>query len=67
MQDFKSGSFILEFLREIIFKEEYENWKLMYVGAKDHYFVQFRDHVIDATKKGNETRFGNHSCAPVIL
>ncbi|GMR61770.1 hypothetical protein PMAYCL1PPCAC_31965, partial [Pristionchus mayeri] len=66
------GSFIFEYVGETMAFEEGEERKKQYASEnppRSHHYVMTvedykqRPYFIDATKKGNETRFLNHSCA----
>ncbi|KAL9881119.1 SET domain containing 2 isoform 1-T6 [Glossina fuscipes fuscipes] len=61
------GEFIMEYVGEVIDSEEFENRRLTYSRDKNrhYYFMALRsDAIIDATIKGNISRFINHSCDP---
>ncbi|KAH8235728.1 hypothetical protein KR032_006148 [Drosophila birchii] len=61
------GEFIMEYVGEVIDSEEFERRQHLY--SKDrkrhYYFMALRgEAIIDATSKGNISRFINHSCDP---
>uniref|UniRef100_A0A1B0A7P2 [histone H3]-lysine(36) N-trimethyltransferase n=1 Tax=Glossina pallidipes TaxID=7398 RepID=A0A1B0A7P2_GLOPL len=61
------GEFIMQYVGEVIDSEEFENRRLTYSRDKNrhYYFMALRsDAIIDATIKGNISRFINHSCDP---
>ncbi|TMW46477.1 hypothetical protein DOY81_008445, partial [Sarcophaga bullata] len=61
------GEFIMEYVGEVIDTEEFEKRRIMYSQDKNrhYYFMALRsDAIIDATIKGNISRFINHSCDP---
>lgn len=61
------GEFILEYVGEVLDPDEFENRATEYSKDKNqhYYFMSLRsDAVIDATLKGNISRFINHSCEP---
>uniref|UniRef100_A0A1A9X5E3 [histone H3]-lysine(36) N-trimethyltransferase n=1 Tax=Glossina brevipalpis TaxID=37001 RepID=A0A1A9X5E3_9MUSC len=61
------GEFIMEYVGEVIDSEEFENRRITYSRDKNrhYYFMALRsDAIIDATIKGNISRFINHSCDP---
>ena len=59
----------MEFLGEVISIEECEHrMTTMYAEHINYYFLSIgASTVLDAGRKGSEARFGNHSCAPVML
>ncbi|CAD5116026.1 DgyrCDS4959 [Dimorphilus gyrociliatus] len=67
LEDIYAGGFIIEYVGEVIhFKnmhkrlKEYKKQKLTH-----HYLLQLSaEEVVDATRKGNRSRFINHSCDP---
>ena len=66
-QDIAAGSFIIEYLGEVLEEEEYVRRKAHYiaVGQRHYYFMNVGNgEVIDACRKGNQARFINHSCDP---
>lgn len=61
------GEFIMEYVGEVINSEEFEKRRFAYSQEKNrhYYFMALRsDAIIDATIKGNISRFINHSCDP---
>lgn len=67
LQDLPKGTMVLEYVGEIIDQRETEKRILKYSkrGMSHFYFMTLRpDMIIDATDKGNLSRFMNHSCAP---
>ena len=64
---YNRGAFVIEYLGEVCTDKEFRNRTKMYAKArlKHHYFMKLKgNEIIDATKKGNESRFINHSCDP---
>ena len=62
-----AGSFIMEYVGEVVRSKELRSRVKKYTRQKikHHYFMALRsDEIIDATCKGNLTRFINHSCEP---
>lgn len=61
-------SFVIEYVGEVLSPAQFGRRKKQY--AKDpshshHYFMALKtDQIIDATRKGNVSRFINHSCEP---
>lgn len=74
--DLLRGSFVGEYVGEVIFKGLAEQ-RLKLLGSTDKcYIMQFKEHLssgttvtttIDATLKGNMMRFINHSCDPNLI
>ncbi|GLV38878.1 SET domain containing 2 [Carabus blaptoides fortunei] len=65
--DISYGEFILEYVGEVLDPDEFEKRAKNYSQDKNrhYYFMALRaDAVIDATQKGNISRFINHSCDP---
>uniref|UniRef100_A0A1I8NZY3 [histone H3]-lysine(36) N-trimethyltransferase n=1 Tax=Stomoxys calcitrans TaxID=35570 RepID=A0A1I8NZY3_STOCA len=61
------GEFIMEYVGEVIDTVEFERRRIEYSEEKNrhYYFMALRsDAIIDATIKGNISRFINHSCDP---
>ncbi|KAJ8960974.1 hypothetical protein NQ318_020278 [Aromia moschata] len=61
------GEFILEYVGEVLNCEEFDKRAEVYSQDKNihYYFMSLRaDAIIDATVKGNISRFINHSCDP---
>ncbi|XP_055593852.1 probable histone-lysine N-methyltransferase CG1716 [Uranotaenia lowii] len=61
------GEFIMEYVGEVLNSEQFEDRAEIYSKEKNkhYYFMALRsDAIIDATTKGNISRFINHSCDP---
>ncbi|XP_066260562.1 histone-lysine N-methyltransferase Set2 [Euwallacea similis] len=61
------GEFIIEYVGEVVNPEEFDKRAEVYSKDKNihFYFMSLRaDAIIDATTKGNISRFINHSCDP---
>ncbi|KAL5276573.1 SETD2 family protein [Megaselia abdita] len=61
------GDFIMEYVGEVINTEQFEGRREVYSKDKNahYYFMALRsDSIIDATTRGNISRFINHSCEP---
>ncbi|XP_038700516.1 histone-lysine N-methyltransferase ASHR3 isoform X2 [Tripterygium wilfordii] len=61
------GDFIIEYIGEVIDDALCEKrlWDMKYKGVQNFYMCEIRkDFTIDATFKGNTSRFLNHSCDP---
>ncbi|XP_042492337.1 histone-lysine N-methyltransferase ASHH3 isoform X1 [Macadamia integrifolia] len=66
-EDIKQGEFVIEYVGEVIDDKTCEErlWKMKHRGETNFYLCEInRDMVIDATYKGNRSRFINHSCRP---
>ncbi|KAJ0599238.1 putative [histone H3]-lysine(4) N-trimethyltransferase transcription regulator SET family [Helianthus annuus] len=66
-ESIKKGEFIIEYVGEVISDAlcEQRLWDMKYKGLKNFYMCEIRkDFTIDATFKGNASRFLNHSCGP---
>ncbi|XP_006842860.2 histone-lysine N-methyltransferase ASHH3 [Amborella trichopoda] len=66
-EDFKKGEFVIEYVGEVIDDKTCEDrlWKMKHRGDTSFYLCEIsRDMVIDATYKGNKSRYINHSCEP---
>ncbi|KAF5769437.1 putative [histone H3]-lysine(4) N-trimethyltransferase chromatin remodeling SET family [Helianthus annuus] len=66
-EDIMRGEFIIEYVGEVIDDKECENrlWIMKRQGKTNFYLCEInRDMVIDATFKGNKSRYINHSCSP---
>lgn len=66
-EDLKPGTLVMEYVGEIITQEEMNRRALKYSaqGQPHFYFMTLRpNQIIDATCKGNLSRFLNHSCSP---
>lgn len=62
---FYSGSFVDEYMGEVIDQHEMIKRMKTKLYMNNNYMVQLKhDEIIDATRKGNITRFINHSCDP---
>ncbi|XP_050438298.1 histone-lysine N-methyltransferase NSD2-like isoform X2 [Adelges cooleyi] len=67
LEDIKEGSFVIEYVGEVIDEEEFKNRCLEMQNQNEHnyYFLTIDNHrMIDAGPKGNLSRFMNHSCEP---
>lgn len=65
--DIQGGEFIMEYVGEVLNAKQFDKRANAYskVKNKHYYFMALRsDAVIDATGKGNISRFINHSCDP---
>ncbi|KAJ8320909.1 hypothetical protein KUTeg_002496 [Tegillarca granosa] len=63
----KAGQFIMEYVGEVLDYRQFKSRSKQYAksGNIHHYFMALNaDEVIDATLKGNISRFINHSCDP---
>ncbi|CAA7050563.1 unnamed protein product [Microthlaspi erraticum] len=66
-EEIKQGEFIIEYVGEVIDDKTCEErlWKMKHCGETNFYLCEInRDMVIDATHKGNKSRYINHSCNP---
>ncbi|CAB75815.1 putative protein [Arabidopsis thaliana] len=66
-EDINSGEFIIEYVGEVIDDKICEErlWKLNHKVETNFYLCQINwNMVIDATHKGNKSRYINHSCSP---
>ncbi|MCD7459844.1 hypothetical protein HAX54_042115 [Datura stramonium] len=66
-EDIKRKEFIIEYVGEVIDDKTCEErlWKMKDSGETNFYLCEInRDMVIDATYKGNKSRYINHSCCP---
>ncbi|KAK6156665.1 hypothetical protein DH2020_010913 [Rehmannia glutinosa] len=66
-ESISKGDFIVEYVGEVINDAMCERrlWDMKDQDAKNFYMCEInKDFVIDATFKGNASRFLNHSCAP---
>lgn len=60
-----SGTFIDEYMGEVIDQQQMLKRMNTKSYKNNNYMVQLtHDEIIDATRKGNITRFINHSCEP---
>lgn len=67
LKDIKPGRFIIEYVGDIVEREDYEKRKAIYAADKKHkhhYLCDSGIYTIDATVNGNPSRFVNHSCDP---
>ncbi|CAH1449279.1 unnamed protein product [Lactuca virosa] len=67
VEPIKKGEFIIEYVGEVISDAlcEQRLWDMKHKGIKNFYMCEIRkDFTIDATFKGNASRFLNHSCGP---
>ncbi|KAI1713741.1 SET domain-containing protein [Ditylenchus destructor] len=61
----KDGQFIIEYVGEIVSNSEKLRRAMIYSKDQHTYFMAYHNGtVIDATKKGNDSRLINHSCDP---
>ncbi|CAG7873913.1 unnamed protein product [Brassica rapa] len=66
-EEIQQGEFIIEYVGEVIDDKTCEErlWKMKHRGETNFYLCEInRDMVIDATHKGNKSRYINHSCCP---
>lgn len=66
--DIPAGDFIMEYVRKVLDSEQFGKRANDYSNDKNrhYYFMALRsDAVIDATTRGNISRFINHSCDPI--
>jgi histone-lysine N-methyltransferase SETD2 len=67
MQPLSAGSFIMEYVGEVLGPKDFRSRVKRYAREdhEHHFFMALKaDEIIDATTKGNVTRFINHSCDP---
>lgn len=67
MHSFCSGAFLFEYVGEVLDPKEFRRRAKDYAKDKNqhYYFMALKnDSIIDATIKGNISRFINHSCDP---
>lgn len=64
--DIQQGTFIVEFVGEVIRKEQYRTRSQQVYQNSEHVYAMTleRNYVIDAHRMGNLSRFINHSCDP---
>ncbi|XP_062193646.1 histone-lysine N-methyltransferase ASHH3-like [Phragmites australis] len=65
--EIKKGEFVIEYVGEVIDDKTCEErlWKMKRLGDTNFYLCEVSSNmVIDATDKGNMSRFINHSCEP---
>lgn len=66
-EDITRGEFVIEYVGEVIDDKTCEErlWQMKHRGETNFYLCEInRDMVIDATYKGNKSRYINHSCCP---
>ncbi|XP_075520175.1 histone-lysine N-methyltransferase ASHH3-like isoform X1 [Primulina tabacum] len=66
-EDINQGEFVIEYVGEVIDDKTCEErlWKMKHREETNFYLCEInRDMVIDATYKGNKSRYINHSCCP---
>lgn len=62
-----AGTFIMEYVGEVLNSKQFEKRAIEYsklMNAHYYFMALSSDRVIDATKRGNISRFINHSCNP---
>ncbi|GFT66795.1 histone-lysine N-methyltransferase SETD2 [Nephila pilipes] len=67
LEDVTTDDFLMEFVGEVLNHKEYRQRVKLYAKEKNvhSYFMALKtDEILDATYKGNQTRFINHSCDP---
>uniref|UniRef100_M4B8Z9 SET domain-containing protein n=1 Tax=Hyaloperonospora arabidopsidis (strain Emoy2) TaxID=559515 RepID=M4B8Z9_HYAAE len=65
LEDIKAGSFVSEYMGEIVTEQEYYMRRVLYHNEKHRYMMVLSGgEVIDATRMGGWARFINHSCDP---
>ncbi|OWY91832.1 Histone-lysine N-methyltransferase, partial [Phytophthora megakarya] len=65
LEDIKAGSFVGEYMGEIVTEQEYYMRRVLYHNEKHRYMMVLSGgEVIDATRMGGWARFINHSCDP---
>ena len=65
--DLEEGLFVMEYCGEVCTNDQFQDRTARYFaeGRRHHYFMTLRsDEIIDATQRGNYSRFMNHSCDP---
>jgi histone-lysine N-methyltransferase SETD2 len=64
-QDVKKGQFIIEYVGEVLDDKHYQKRMMQYDGERHYYFLSLAaNQTIDASRRGNNARFINHSCNP---
>ncbi len=66
-EDMAAGTFLIEYVGEVLEEEEYERRKQFYEKShqRHYYFMNIGNgETVDATRKGGVGRFINHSCEP---
>ncbi|XP_076351789.1 SET domain containing 2 isoform X2 [Tachypleus tridentatus] len=67
VEDVPSGSFVMEYVGEVLNPQLFKQRVKQYASDKNshYYFMALKnDEIIDATTRGNISRFINHSCDP---
>ncbi|XP_065297716.2 histone-lysine N-methyltransferase SETD2 isoform X1 [Dermacentor albipictus] len=67
LETVSSGTFVMEYVGEVLTPEDFRKRVKQYArdNNQHYYFMALRsDEIIDATQKGNVSRFINHSCDP---
>ncbi|GLH04577.1 Probable histone-lysine N-methyltransferase CG1716 [Gryllus bimaculatus] len=67
LSDLPTGTFVMEYVGEVVDQKEFRRRAKDYAKDKNrhYYFMALKsDAIIDATMKGNISRFINHSCDP---
>ncbi|XP_022240262.1 histone-lysine N-methyltransferase SETD2-like isoform X2 [Limulus polyphemus] len=67
VEDVPSGSFVMEYVGEVLNPQQFKQRVKQYASDKNthYYFMALKnDEIIDATTRGNISRFINHSCDP---
>ncbi|CAI9716650.1 histone-lysine N-methyltransferase SETD2-like isoform X3 [Octopus vulgaris] len=67
LEDVLPHTFVMEYVGEVLDYKQFKNRTKQYAknGQEHYYFMSLNaDEVIDATYRGNKSRFINHSCDP---
>ncbi|XP_055926838.1 histone-lysine N-methyltransferase SETD2-like isoform X2 [Argiope bruennichi] len=67
LENVPRGNFVIEYVGEILSRHDFKQRVKQYAREKSnhYYFMALKtDEIIDATNKGNLSRFMNHSCDP---
>ncbi|GFU75163.1 histone-lysine N-methyltransferase SETD2 [Trichonephila clavipes] len=67
LEDVPIGNFVIEYVGEVLSRHDFKQRVKQYAREKSnhYYFMALKtDEIIDATNKGNLSRFMNHSCDP---
>ncbi|GFQ81316.1 histone-lysine N-methyltransferase SETD2 [Trichonephila clavata] len=67
LEDVPMGNFVIEYVGEVLNRIDFKQRVKQYAREKSnhYYFMALKtDEIIDATNKGNLSRFMNHSCDP---
>ncbi|XP_046385878.1 uncharacterized protein LOC124155803 isoform X2 [Ischnura elegans] len=67
LQDMPAGTFVMEYVGEVLDPKEFRRRAKDYARERNrhYYFMALKsDTIIDATLRGNTSRFINHSCEP---